>query len=331
METMRRILPISLVLLMTMVLMTIALATASAADTTDSLNTLLRKGGKGLADKMYDKAILNYEAALQLDETNYEAIKNLGVAYSAVGNRTQALRFFEQALKLNPLDPENLNNLGAHYSEEGDYQKSIDFFHKALEIDSLDPVTLTNLGQEYARIGRVGKALPLLRLADSINPRNAATLYVIGNCYAEMNVYDSAEVYYLNTVRHGGTGGQLHYFLGVVQERMGKPEAAEESFRKALEYQPDYRDCLQALGVMYLTSDRFALAAEQFGRAVAVDSSFWAGWIGLGAAQALDGMNAAADSVLERLFTADSAMGFQMLDLVRRHHPRVKERDKSGN
>ena len=124
----------------------------------DSLDVFTKKAGKSMLDKDYDRAIHFYARVLELDPDNYEAIKNLGLAYSASGNRAKALEFFERTLKANPSDPDNHNNLGVYYSDVGDPEKAIDFFEDAVAIDSMNPVTLTNLGQEYSRVGRIGKA-----------------------------------------------------------------------------------------------------------------------------------------------------------------------------
>ena len=163
-----------------------------------------------------------------------------------------------------------------------------------------------------------------MRRANKVNPHNPTTIFAIANCFAATDVYDSAEVYYEQCIKDNGDGDQVNYFLGTVQEKLGKIDEAADSFRRALTFNPDHRDCLQALGVVYLEKGDFALATEQFDRAVTVDDSFWAGWIGLGAAHSLNGMSEQSNLVLEKLFAKDSVMGYQMMDIVRQYHPRTR-------
>jgi len=73
------------------VLLTVVAVSATASD---SLEVLIARGGKGMLDKDYDKAIQNYLQALQIDPRNYEATKNLGLAYSASGTQDKALQYF---------------------------------------------------------------------------------------------------------------------------------------------------------------------------------------------------------------------------------------------
>ncbi|MFQ6009366.1 MAG: hypothetical protein ACE5K8_10510, partial [Candidatus Zixiibacteriota bacterium] len=83
-----------------------------------------------------------------------------------------------------------------------------------------------------------------------------------------------------------------------------------------------------SLGLLYLSQQRYAEAAEQARRAVETDSTFYAGWILLGTAYALNDMNIQADSVLQMLFGVDSAMGFQMLNVITQEHKKRKAGQK---
>ena len=61
-----------------------------------------------------------------------------------------------------------------------------------------------------------------------------------------------------------------------------------------------------------------------------VDSLYWPAWIGLGASYSLNGMVPKADTILNRLFAADSAMGFQMLDIIGNEQKRLNARRKQA-
>ncbi len=297
---------------------------AGLANTQDSLQIYLQKGAKGLLAKEYTQALENYKSALRLTPDNFEAVKNLGVIYSALGDQKQARVYFERAYQINPLEPEVGNNLGVLSSNEGNSSEAIKYFETAVKLDSNSAVYLTNLGREYSKIGRISRALPALHRARELEPDKAIILFSLGSCYAAADNLDSAEFYFERSVAAGGSTAQLFYFLGTVKRRLGKNEDAEKSFKKTLVYEPDHKECLQSLGMLYLSEGRYGESAEQARRVVDIDSMFNAGWVLLGAAYALDDMAVQADSILERLFAVDSAMGFQMLDIVTREYKKKK-------
>ena len=58
------------------------------------------------------------------------------------------------------------------------------------------------------------------------------------------------------------------------------------------------------------------MAQEQFGKVTEIDSTFYPGLVGLGAASSLSGHTLKADSILNRLLTIDTSMAVQMMDII---------------
>jgi tetratricopeptide (TPR) repeat protein len=69
-------------------------------------------------------------------------------------------------------------------------------------------------------------------------------------------------------------------------------------------------------------------AIRFFDRAVEADSGYRPAWISLGASLALAGGYERADSILQYLYTVDSAVAFQMLDVIDQEAARWKESEK---
>ena len=132
----------------------------------------------------------------------------------------------------------------------------------------------------------------------------------------------------MRSVSAGGSNAELFYFLGTIQRRLGKETEAEESFKNAIQRQPQHKECLQSLAMIYMQQQRYLEAVEQFKRVTKIDTAFYPGLIGLGTAYSLSQMVPEADSVMRKLFAIDSAMGFQMLDLVRAAKTKIKADQK---
>lgn len=282
----------------------------------DSLQTYLDLGADLLAKRDYQGGLSAYQNALRLDPNNLVALRNIGRSFAHLDDQKQAQVFLERAYKMDSTDAQVCNNLGAVFSANGNSGEAIRYYEQAAAIDSTDEKILTNLGQEYSRLGRIGKALPLLRRAWALNQKNAIIPYTIGNCFAATNTYDSAEFYYQQSTVLGGRPAELYYRLGTVQNRLGKTLEASESFVEALKRQLDFKECRQALAMLFMADKQYKAAAHEFEILCNADSSFYPAWIGYGTALALDGRGEESNRILTRLFAVDSALGFQMLEVI---------------
>ena len=291
----------------------------------DSIQILLQKAGKGLADKDLNKARVNYLRVLELEPGNFTALSNLGVVYSTIGDNVKAKEYLLKAYAINPDNSDLCNNLGAIFSNEGDRDKAIQYFERALSLDTANAVHITQLGQEYARAGQISKALPYLYRANSLSPDNPIVLFWLGNSYASSKNLDSANHYYGLAVDKGGTAKDLLYFRGMVKQRLGLIEEAEKSFQAAIKVDSQYAECLQSLAMIYLNTERYVQAIDHFRRVTTIDSAYYPGWIGLGASLSLNGLTPQADTVLDRLFAVDSAMAFQMLNIISTNYSKQKK------
>lgn len=135
-------------------------------------------------------------------------------------------------------------------------------------------------------------------------------------------------VYPVLQVDKGGTATDLMYFRGRIKQRLGLIEEAEKSFQAAIKLDSQYVDCLQSLAMIYLNTGRYVQAIDHFRRVTNIDSAYYPGWIGLGASLSLDGLTPQADTVLDRLFAVDSAMGFQMLNIISTNYAKQKKTEQ---
>lgn len=88
----------------------------------------------------YQKSILAYQQALNMEPTNYFAMTNLGTSYAAVSQWQQAETFWSRAINLNPTFPDPYSNLIKYYINAHAFDKAqhyIDLMKK--NIGSLPP------------------------------------------------------------------------------------------------------------------------------------------------------------------------------------------------
>ncbi|MEA4901132.1 tetratricopeptide repeat protein [Desulfitobacterium sp.] len=124
----------------------------SAANHVDFGWALFQKG-------QYNEALAEYKKATELDEKNFQAYLNLGIAYQQVDKIDIAITTLQKAIELAPKSYE------AHYY----------------------------LGLSYQRNGKLDQALEELFLADKLHPGSTKIIYDIGQLHEKMGSLEEAK------------------------------------------------------------------------------------------------------------------------------------------
>jgi tetratricopeptide (TPR) repeat protein len=111
------------------------------------------------------KALVNYERALELN-SNYDSVyKNRGLIYHNMGEYEKALDDYNCALELNPEYAKVYFNRGNTYGNMGEYQKALDDYNQALELNAEYIAAYNNQGVAYKSMGEYetvcARAIPL--------------------------------------------------------------------------------------------------------------------------------------------------------------------------
>jgi len=85
--------------------------------------------------EQYDKAISDYNKAIELNPNYAKAYNNRGVAYDDLKQYDKAISDYTKALELNPNYAEAYNNRGLVYSDLKQYGKAISDFNKVIELN----------------------------------------------------------------------------------------------------------------------------------------------------------------------------------------------------
>lgn len=152
----------------------------------------------GMAQQ-YDKAVADFNAAIQMDSTSIEALNNMGLSLCDAGRYQESISALNQALRIKPDYKMALYNLGNTYARMGDYRTAMIQYNKALKVDS--------------------------RYSDALNN--------IGNCYASLNQRDSARSFYEKAVVADPTNTKALINMGVVLHQMGDTVNEKIWFEKA--------------------------------------------------------------------------------------------------
>jgi len=148
------------------------------------------------SDEMFDKAIEEYEKALELDP-------NYGYA---------------------------LNSFAYMYSDMGEYEKSIEYFKRYASINPNDANPVDSVAELYFRMGRLDEAVAKYKEVLEIRPDFFQTYWRIGYIYALKENYQQALEWFERDIAAAPTPGArrtgyfwkavLHYWLGNLDQSL---------------------------------------------------------------------------------------------------------------
>jgi lipoprotein NlpI len=140
------------------------------APSADTLNAhALASAEKG----EYDKALEEYNQAIQLKPDFASAYKNRGVTYAQKGDYDRAIQDFDQALKLKPDMASAYNSRGLAHQTKGDFVKSVQDFDEAIKLRPDNATALKNRGRSEFFQGKFAEAAADLEKGGSYDSTNA--------------------------------------------------------------------------------------------------------------------------------------------------------------
>ena len=97
--------------------------------------------------RMYEESNKYFQKALDIGDANeIEIFYNMGVNYFSMENYDKALVVFDRALQLNPKYAECLCNMALCHKRNGQPEKALKLFNEAILLSPTDPELHNNIG-----------------------------------------------------------------------------------------------------------------------------------------------------------------------------------------
>jgi len=230
-------------------------------------NALLREGER-------EKAIRNYQAALEIAPDHGPAHFHLGIALKEKGDRQAALHHFQEAVRWRPDNAQARFQLAMLELERGQldsarrqFQKAVrlrpDFaeahcglgntlvalnrpeaaeahFLRALELDPVDPPSLNGLGVACMQRQKFAAAEKYFRRWIAVEPNSAKARLNLGSALLSQQDLKAAEEQLRKALDLESNSAQIHNNLAIALARQGKREEAIRHVQEALRIEPGY-------------------------------------------------------------------------------------------
>ncbi len=135
---------------------------------TDEALQLRRKGIQLIESKLYTKAILIYNEALNIEPDNALLYFDLSQCYANLNDLEYAISFLDSAIMFNNRIDEFYSNRGLYYYKIKKNQEAINDFKSAISIDSICDVYYYNLSLALYSTTNFEEAYKALKKAESL-------------------------------------------------------------------------------------------------------------------------------------------------------------------
>ena len=228
----------------------------------------------------HDKAVEQFQRALELDPTSDDAYRGLAFAYEHLGKIAAAEQTYRQAIAVRPQYWAGYNWLGIFLFRQGRFAEAATMFQQVTALAPDNVRGYQNLGGAYTALGYFNEAIPVLEKAAALRP--SPTMYSnLGTVYFYLRRFSDAARTYEKAVKlddHDsvlwGNLAEAYYWSP------GERDKSIEAYHKAvslgeaqLKVNPRDSSALGQIAVANaMLGDRGA-AVEYLGRALALASS----------------------------------------------------------
>jgi tetratricopeptide (TPR) repeat protein len=181
----------------------------------------------------YEKAVTEFERALDAEPTSDDAYRGLAEAYERLGNLAQAEATYRRAIQLRPHYWAGYSWMGVFYFNQSRFAESAAMFNQVVELAPDSIRGYYNLGAALNGQGRYREAIATIQR--SIDMRPTATAYTnLGNSYFYLRQYEEAVPAYARAVELKKNDYVKWWNLGDGYFWSGKPAQAAEAYRRAI-------------------------------------------------------------------------------------------------
>ena len=219
-------------------------------------NLLYQRGNAQVFLKNYDRAIADFQAALEQERQHLGALVGLAEAYAAAGRPEQALQTYTRAVQGVPDNPLVYNNRGMYLQRLGRHDQAIADFTRALELDPQYTFAYTNRGFTLLESGNPQAAETDFNQALRIDPNQPGVYSLRGTARLAQGNLREALSDHRRVVEMDANSAVARADLGFTLFFSGDYQQALAAFDRAVAIDPQ---------MQYLDPWRF-LAMERLGR-----------------------------------------------------------------
>ncbi|RKU17039.1 hypothetical protein C6501_04825 [Candidatus Poribacteria bacterium] len=196
------------------------------------------KGVMNYDKKRYDKAIADFDKAIQLNPESTNAYFRRGNAKYALRDHESAINDYDKAIKLNPQYATAYYNRGLAKRQLGDHKGAINDYDKAIKLNPQYVIAYINRGVVKSKLGNYKDAISDYNKAIKQNPQYAIAYINRGYAKSKLSDYEGAISDYNKVIKLNPQYSIAYNNRGHVKFKLGNHKGAINDYDKAIKLNP---------------------------------------------------------------------------------------------
>jgi len=227
-------------------------------------------GGVYMRENRADRAVPEFQRALDINPDDTEAMNELGVATMEEGQTDAAIALFLRALEIAPNSAQTHINLGVALLQKGQPEKAANHFQHAAQIEPANAKARKDLATAYVQEGQWADAVAQYQRAAEIEPDNPETLFGLGSALTRAGRLDEAMAQFRRVLEIDDDHSEAHFNLALGLMRNGKIDEAIAHLKRAIGIDPAFAAAHDILGNALLQEGRLDEASSQIQSALSL-------------------------------------------------------------
>jgi tetratricopeptide (TPR) repeat protein len=185
-----------------------------------------------------DRAIRDFDEAIQLKPRNHVLLYNRGFAYSNQSDYDRAIQDYDEAISLYPKYTIAFNDRGNAYYRKGDYDKAIRGYDDAIRLDPRNAIAYANRANAYRMKADYDRAIRDFDESIRLDPKDSGALRGRGQLYADKGDYGRAISDLTEAIRRRSDDADSYNVRGFVYKQQGENDSAIRDLDQAIKLQP---------------------------------------------------------------------------------------------
>jgi protein O-mannosyl-transferase len=207
---------------------------------------------------------------------------NVGEAYDKLGQYDKAINEFEGALQLNPNYFFGLNNLGNIYGKQRKLPEAIDYFKRALKQNPNYSPAHYNLAKALDLTGKPQEAAESYRNAIKSNPYFEQAFYNLAFLAMKLSLFDEALENFEKFLSMQPNHSKAHFGAGNALMMKGQLDLALTEYQKSALFDPSFAVPYLNIANIQMQNKNIPAAIENFKKALSIKPAMPAVHLSLG-------------------------------------------------
>ena len=253
-----------------------------------------------------------YQAILQADPNQRDAIYLSGVLALQNGNPARGIELMQRAMGLGLLSVELLNNLGAAYVHAGQHPQASSCFDRAIQLAPSHAASYYNKSCLLKDLGDVAGAADHLRSAIRCDPSYTTALNNLASLLIDHGDMSEATALLERCLQIDPRYVRALSNLGMVYQKTQQFEPAEAVYRRTIEIDPNYALAYHNLASLHFDRSQLDEARSMYERATQLDPRSHESFVGLGTTLATQSKYDEARAAYEHALTLRDDPGLRL-------------------